>query len=219
MTLPARKRRIPPAVDMRVKTQPAQDRSRQTYEAILAAAAAVLEEVGIERFSTNLICRRAALTPPALYRYFPNKYALLKELGQRLMAAQDQVVYEWIDSGGLDSDTQETAIRNNLEIQNRVTEITRQQPAALWILRALRAVPAMRDVRIASRTDVAERLFQAMRARFPNTSEAELRRAVRLNLELSAAVTEMVLEEPDSEPQETSAEFSRLIVSYYAGFT
>ena len=30
-------------------------------------------EVGIERLSTNLVCERAGLTPPALYRYYPNK--------------------------------------------------------------------------------------------------------------------------------------------------
>ena len=44
-----------------------------------------VSDVGIERLSTNLVCERAGLTPPALYRYFPNKYALLSELGQRLM--------------------------------------------------------------------------------------------------------------------------------------
>ena len=58
-------------VDMQTKAQPLQERSRQTYEAILAAAAQLLEEVGIDSLSTNMICARANLTRPALYRYFP----------------------------------------------------------------------------------------------------------------------------------------------------
>jgi AcrR family transcriptional regulator len=218
MSLPAKKRRAALVVDMQTKTQPLQERSRQTFEAILAAAAEVLEEVGIERFSTNLVCRRAQLTPPALYRYFPNKYALLKELGARLMEAQDQAVFDWIDSGGVDATTPEEALRRNLQIHNRVNDITRQHPGALWILRALRAVPTMREVRIASRTQVAERLFHALKGRYPRADEQELRRGVRLNLELAMAVTEMTLEEPDSESDEINAAFIRMIVQFYERF-
>jgi AcrR family transcriptional regulator len=203
---------------MQAKTIPLQERSRQTYESILAAAAALLEEVGVERLSTNLICKRAQLTPPALYRYFPNKYALLQELGSRLMQAQDEAVFAWIDAGGLDTATPEAAFASNLAIQTRVTDITRAQPGALWILRALRAVPALRAVRIASRGRVADRLLAALTRRYPNAHAAELRRTVRLNLELAYAVTEMVLEEPDQEPDAITADFSRLIVGYYGRF-
>jgi len=38
------------------------------------------------------------MTPPALYRYFPNKYAVLQELGRRLVRAQDYAVFAWIES-------------------------------------------------------------------------------------------------------------------------
>ena len=51
----------------------------------------MLEEVGFERLSTNMICKRAGLTPPALYRYFPNKYAVLKELGERRFQREAEV--------------------------------------------------------------------------------------------------------------------------------
>jgi AcrR family transcriptional regulator len=215
-----KKKRLAVALpDMTAKTVPLQERSRQTYEAILAAAAALLEEVGVERLSTNLICKRAHLTPPALYRYFPNKYALLKELGARLMHAQDEAVFAWIAAGGLDAATPEAAFASNLAIQTRVTEITRAQPGALWILRALRAVPSLRAVRIESRTKVAARLLEALSLRYPKAPAADLQRVVRLNLELAIAVTELVLEEPDNEPEEISADFSRLITGYYSRFT
>ncbi|WP_445380862.1 TetR/AcrR family transcriptional regulator, partial [Pseudomonas syringae] len=52
-------------------------------------------EVGIERLSTNLVCERAGLTPPALYRYFPNKYALLTVLGERLLEKQNERIDHW----------------------------------------------------------------------------------------------------------------------------
>ncbi|MFH5960663.1 TetR/AcrR family transcriptional regulator, partial [Clostridium perfringens] len=72
-------------------------RARRTRERLLDVAGVLLGEVGIERISTNLICERAGLTPPALYRYFPNKYAVLEGLGQRLMERQDTVLLAWVE--------------------------------------------------------------------------------------------------------------------------
>jgi AcrR family transcriptional regulator len=207
------------AVDMQTKTQPLQERSRNTYEAILAAAATLLEEVGIDSLSTNMICARANLTPPALYRYFPNKYALLRELGIRLMQVQDQAVFDWIDAGGLESTTLEEAFRKDFEIQKRVIKITRAQPAALWIARAMRAVPMLREVRVQSRDKVVEVLYEALRPRYPNTSETMLRMAVRLNIELSSAAVEMIVEEPEHNTDELVTELSWMMVRYFERFS
>jgi AcrR family transcriptional regulator len=166
-----------------------------------------------------MICARAQLTPPALYRYFPNKYALLRELGIRLMQVQDRAVFEWIAEGGLDARTEAEAFAKSVAIQRRLNAITRAQPAALWIARAMRAVPMLRDVRVQSRERVAEVFFQALRGRYVNTSDAELRCAVRLNLELSSAAIEMILEEPDADAEDIIAALSWMNVLFYARFT
>ncbi|MEM9054377.1 MAG: helix-turn-helix domain-containing protein, partial [Pseudomonadota bacterium] len=86
------------------RAAPNQSRSQKTLELILAAASDLLEDVGFERLSTNLICKQAGLTPPALYRYFPNKYAVLKALGERLMERQNALVGDW-GQDGIDPDT------------------------------------------------------------------------------------------------------------------
>jgi AcrR family transcriptional regulator len=203
---------------MQAKAQPLQERSRATYEAILAAAASLLEEVGIDSLSTNLICARANLTPPALYRYFPNKYALLRELGIRLMQAQDKVVFDWIAGAGLAVTTLEDAFKQDFEVQKRVVEVTRAQPAALWIARAMRAVPMLREVRTRSRDKIVEAVFQAMRPNYTETSDETLRRAVRLNIELCSAAVEMIIEEPDEDADKLIAELSWMMVRYYTRF-
>ena len=74
---------------------PKQERAQQTYELLLDVAGELLAEVGIERISTNLICARAGLTPPALYRYFKDKYSVLEALGLRLMERQNAVLEAW----------------------------------------------------------------------------------------------------------------------------
>ena len=72
--------------------KPLQKRSIATREKLLDAAGALLAEVGVERVSTNLVAAKAGVTPPTLYHYFDDKYALLAALGMRLMEAQNALV-------------------------------------------------------------------------------------------------------------------------------
>ena len=77
-------------INLDTKQQPVQQRSVETFELILDVTAQLLGDVGVERLSTNMVCEKAGISPPALYRYFPNKYAILKELGARLMALSEK---------------------------------------------------------------------------------------------------------------------------------
>lgn len=65
---------MPAALDPR--KAPRQRRSAHTVDAILEAAALVLEEGGLEGFNTNAIARRAGASIGTLYQYFPSKDAL-----------------------------------------------------------------------------------------------------------------------------------------------
>jgi AcrR family transcriptional regulator len=139
----------PVGPDLRAKSRPMRRNGVTTYETILSTAGEVLAEVGFERLTTNLVCERAGLTPPALYRYFPNKYALLSELARRLMAAQDEAVFAWLDAGLDEASNVEEAARNNLQLRKRLLAVTRDFPGGAWILRAIRAIPALQEVRLA----------------------------------------------------------------------
>ena len=83
------------------RRRPRQQRGEDTIDRILEASAELLEELGFDRLNTNLICKQAGLTPPALYRYFPNKYAVLKALGERLMRVQNDALYDTLDGIGI----------------------------------------------------------------------------------------------------------------------
>lgn len=196
MTARARTRGKTPAIATDMKLQPSQARAQETIELIVRITGELLEEVGFESLSTNLVCRRASITPPALYRYFPNKYALLRELGARLMQAQDDALIAWIDAGGLIAVDREETIEKSFQLQMSTNELTRSIPGNISILRAMRSTPALRDIRIASRDRVAGRLAEAMAPGFPGIPPQRLLIATRLMTELGTAATEMVLEEP-----------------------
>ncbi len=205
-------------VSLETKLKPSQVRAQHTFEAILIVAGELLAEVGFERLSTNLVCQRAGLTPPALYRYFPNKYAILSELGRRLMQAQDQAVFDWMEAGGLEADSMDTAIAKNRQIQEKVNQITRDMPGGVWILRAMRAVPLLQDIRIASRDIVARNMADRLLKQYPTSSADELFAATRITIELMMAATEMVLEQPDTDEAMVTQEVCRMVYLYYSQF-
>ena len=155
----------------------------------------MLVGVGIERLSTNLVCERAGLTPPALYRYFPNKYALLSELGKRLMHAQNVRVGRWITlevfAGGVES--LERAVEGLIL---DTYEATVQTVGGVWIMRALRAVPVLQEVRLASHAAVTQEQVQLLAQALPGVDPAELQLLSRIVVELIYATVEMIFDEP-----------------------
>lgn len=65
------------------RKQPRQQRSRETVEWILEAAAQLFVRDGYLGTTTNRIAERAGVSIGSLYQYFPNKDALLLELADR----------------------------------------------------------------------------------------------------------------------------------------
>jgi AcrR family transcriptional regulator len=176
------------------KMQPAQQRATETFERILKVAAETLADVGVERLSTNIVCKRAGLTPPALYRYFPNKYAVLSELGHRLMQAQNECIGRWISVAVYQGPLEELeAALEGLLLDTY--ETTSRSPGGLWIMRALRAVPALQEVRLASHTAVTDAKVLLLRQAFPEARAVELRLVSRIVVELVYSAVEMIFEE------------------------
>ncbi|MEL7739494.1 TetR/AcrR family transcriptional regulator [Citromicrobium bathyomarinum] len=64
----------------RPRKQPSQARARHTVDAIVEAAARILEEHGYGGFNTNAVAERAGVSIGTLYQYFPDKDALLGAL-------------------------------------------------------------------------------------------------------------------------------------------
>lgn len=207
-----------PGIELAAKAKPRQRRAQATYDMILDVTGRLLEEVGVERLSTNLVCRHAGLTPPALYRYFPNKYALLRELGARLMKLQDDAVFEHIARQAEVFGTVEEEAARNYQILSTVNAMTREFPGGAWVMRALRAVPTLAAVRIKSREEVARRVYARMRAAFPKSDSLHLRTAATLSVEVMYAATELIMDQPELDADRITAEISYMVALYRASF-
>ena len=202
-----------PGPTLAVKTQPAQRRATETFERILEVGAQTLADVGIDRLSTNLVCERAGLSPPALYRYFPNKYALLCELGRRLMERQNEVIPNWISLEALVGPRAglERALQGLLLDTYRVT---REATAGLWITRALRAVPALAEVRLESHHKVTQAQVELLKLAYPGAGLEELRLVSRVTVELIYAATELLFDESPLSGQAVAGLVGAMVASY-----
>jgi AcrR family transcriptional regulator len=77
MANPTRRNRLEP------RKLPAQSRSTATVNAVLEAAARILERRGFEGYTTNAVAERAGVSIGSLYQYFPSKDAVTVALIER----------------------------------------------------------------------------------------------------------------------------------------
>lgn len=186
---------------------PQQERARQTYERLLDVAGELLGEVGIERISTNMICARAGMTPPALYRYFKDKYGVLEALGARLMARQNEVLFAWLDRHAPNGWEAVSGAVEELIVAN--AEVNASEPGAIWTLRALRAVPQLAHVRLVSHRLVTERMTEVYAPLLPHLPREVIWRRVRLSIEFGFSLEEMMAEEDRIPPDVAVPEAAR----------
>jgi AcrR family transcriptional regulator len=74
--------------DPNARRLPKQARSRATWEAIVEAAAQILEWRGADAFNTNAVAERAGVSIGTLYQYFADKQALLVAVVRRELEAE-----------------------------------------------------------------------------------------------------------------------------------
>jgi AcrR family transcriptional regulator len=208
--MPASKARRSPAPRLAVKTQPRQQRSQDTYEQILTVTAQLLGEVGIERLSTNLVCERLGISPPALYHYFPNKYAIVHELGARLMQAQDAVVARWVSAQTMKL----PAARFQAALAQMFGEmfrVTRERPEGVWVLRALRAVPALQSLRLESHRRVTQLIAGEFSAAYPAADGAQVQLTTRLAVDMGSATLDLLFDAPELDPEAVGRTLASMI--------
>lgn len=90
-----------------LRNEPVQARSTARLTALLDAAAAVVDEIGFEGLTTAMVADRAGASIGTVYRYFPDRIAVLQALASRnlnrvLTTLSDEILDErhgsWADA-------------------------------------------------------------------------------------------------------------------------
>ncbi|MCU1526280.1 MAG: hypothetical protein JWP75_43 [Frondihabitans sp.] len=90
-----------------LRNEPVQARSSARLTGLLDAAATIIDEIGFERLTTAMVAERAGASIGTVYRYFPDRIAVVEALSvrssqrliDRVASAVDSVtVVEWRDA-------------------------------------------------------------------------------------------------------------------------
>lgn len=155
------------------RKQTVQARSAVTVEIIVEAAARILEERGLEGYTTNAVADRAGVSIGSLYQYFPNKDAITIALIQRetadLFADVERASYEddsrtalaMMTDAGVAHQLRRPALARLLDIEeDRLPNHAREKSVVDVIHPALTSVLSKADLKID--TDLETLAFDVM---------------------------------------------------------
>jgi AcrR family transcriptional regulator len=168
---------------MPLRNEPVQARSTARLAGLLDAAASIVHEIGYERLTTAMVAERANASIGTVYRYFPDRIALLQALGTRnLERVSSKVMDEISDEMHADwSEALEAAF-------NVFIEASRTEPG----YRSLRLGDVI-DLRPPANertfnSSVSDRLLDGLIARFGIEDSPELRFRFETAVEVSDAL-------------------------------
>lgn len=203
------------SIDLDLKKRPLQKRAQVTYDKLLNVAALLLEAEGVERISTNMIAERANVTVPALYRYFPNKYALLRALADKLSESQLKTVHHWI--GSLNHTPLSQLTEGVHTLMTQLVAITAQQPGSLAVMRASSAVPILRERRLIANRDLTKNICELITPLTRDISPEKIWTKVRMSVEIGYTAVELALEEEVMHREAIIDEAANSLVAIWTG--
>jgi len=105
----------------RPRRKPKQARSQSLVQAICEAAVAILRERGPEALTTNAIAERAGVGIGSLYRYYPDKQAILNDVFEAMVCDIDRRYRETVAANTLDAMPLASQIRFLIETPVRLS--------------------------------------------------------------------------------------------------
>lgn len=149
------------AVELTPRATPTQKRAKELVEKILETTAKLLDEVGVDAITTNLIAERAGIRIASLYRYYPNKFAIMVAIWQRTLTRELAALSEFMATSGGRLPLDEVVN----ELVDAAVAIERTTPGIVPLLRAMRITPELREVESASSELVASNIALWLRQR------------------------------------------------------
>ncbi|MGE4606605.1 MAG: TetR/AcrR family transcriptional regulator [Myxococcota bacterium] len=201
------------ASDLAPRVRPVQERSKHTVDLILDSAGVLLDEVGIDALNTNLLAESADIAVRSVYRYYPNKLAVIVGLAER-QSEQWREISEELMVPLADPD------QSVLDAWDRVLDsyvaFLEGKRGRSAIRRAMLALPQLNDVNNRDNEHLCEPIASALRARGTSEPDARLRILSRLLLDTTDAVFDEALSRKARVPTQLLEELKRMHRSYLA---
>jgi AcrR family transcriptional regulator len=201
---------------LKPRALPVQKRARETVLRILACAAELVDEVGVEGFNTNLLAQRAGVRVRTIYRYYPNKLAILTELLFRLN--ETTLNDEYGGPNALLGDPR----RDWRELYrlwiDRALDFARDVPGACLVLGAAQGYPELLELQDRMYDQLAQEMEAALRARGLELPAAQMRALCRSLPEVFDRLALIAHKAEGEQADAMRAEMKRWILGYLSQY-
>ena len=193
--------------DLNPRVRPVQKRAQDTLDLILDTAGVVLDEVGIDAFNTNLLAERAGVAVRSVYRYYPNKLAVIVGLAERQAK-------QWQASFGELIAEMRNPEQSALDVWERVLDaymnFVEEKRERSAIRRAMQALPQLHEVNRRDNDYLSEEIASALKARGVRQGIGALRLVGRLLLETCDVTVDDALSRSGRIPSALRGEIKRM---------
>lgn len=186
---------------------PVQQRAKERTQLILDTTAELLVEVGIDDLTTILIAAKLEISVGSLYHYFPNKHAILHELGARWL---DQMTTVLEDLERLDFQKLDLPAFIN-ETVERMLEVYRSQTAVEALSQALASVPELRALDQEHDQMMAEKFKGLFERAGVDASAVELTRLGYIFLETTHTLLVLIASQKRAQAKRTTDDVKRML--------
>jgi AcrR family transcriptional regulator len=202
--------------ERRVRVSPLRERGKQSVAKLLDSTAALLDEVGFEQLTTQLVAQRSEVSIGLVYHYFPDRLALVQALVARNFERFAAAVEEMLNQPGPLSRRQ--ALDGTIDA---LVRLYRHEPGFARVgfadrFLAAQAPPAQ-GATPAPVPDAARRLTELIRGRFadwPDDPNLPLRLAIAV--EIADAVVSRAFRIDPGGDQEIVGELRKILGPYLA---
>lgn len=195
-----------------IRNEPVQARSTARLATLLDSAAAVIDEIGYERLTTAMVAERAGASIGTVYRYFPDRIAVLQSLAARNV---ERLMVRTADE--LQAGRHASATDAVLALHSVTVELFRSEPG----YRSLRAGDVI-DLRPSATESTANAMLanavtDALVEHYNTPDSAELRVVIGTAIELIDALTARAFARNARGDAELLAEADRALRAVIAG--
>jgi AcrR family transcriptional regulator len=190
-----------------IRTEPTQRRSTQRLDALLDAAAEIVDDTGFERLTTQMVAERAGASIGTVYRYFPDRVAVLHALRERSIRRYRERVADVMET------TELTTWWDVVDVALDVSSTLYRDEPGYSVVHAGRRDTAADDVE----PEFAHRMAQLIEDEFGLESDGtELRFRLGVAIELGDALISRAFERDPAGDERYLAEAKRLVHDYLA---
>jgi AcrR family transcriptional regulator len=162
----------------RQRKRPVQARSVARVERILDAAAAQIAEVGVASVTTTAIAQAAGITLASLYRYFPNKTAVIRAVAERQLQRLDAHFEAFLEDFDLEQGLE--------RLLDTYAAFYRTEPGYVEIWSGVQAIPELAELDLMDLQRTTRRLAERTKVRYPSADEHQ---AQTVTMMLSRAIS------------------------------